>query len=202
VIGRGLCRRSSPFGCRTPNHPQRPRWGNVAPRYITRVRGRRPCNVPRYPVRCSDTEPATRHDRHPPSGRRRRPRTHDPLRVAPRSRRRDRTESCLPLSPRRAGAPRRYVHRTGWRRHRRTRCVAEGRIRSAGSGVAVPPEPRRAPGQPSCAGLVMRFAGPVNNRATGNRPDAYLPAPPVDGTGTGNARATVAPASTARREAR
>ena len=47
----------------------------------------------------------------------------------------------------RTGAPHRYVHRTEWRRHRGTGCVLEGRIRSTGSGAAIPPEPRRA--QPS-----------------------------------------------------
>ena len=50
------------------------------------------------PVRCDDTEPATRHDRHPPVGRRRRTRAHDPLGVAPRPCQRGRTEECPPLS--------------------------------------------------------------------------------------------------------
>lgn len=101
-------RSSHAVGCshRYPRHPtgaenrttRDARLGTSAPRHMARGGNRKPCGAARRPVRCDDTEPATRHDRHPPVGRRRRTRAHDPLGVAPRPCQRGRTEECPPLS--------------------------------------------------------------------------------------------------------
>lgn len=78
--------------------PKMPLKGTSAPRHEAGGADRKPCGAAGRPVRCDDTEPDTRHDRHPPEGRQRRTRTHDPLGVAPHPCRCGRTGECPPLA--------------------------------------------------------------------------------------------------------
>jgi hypothetical protein len=176
AVGRGVCRRSALVGAKNRTAQAAPH-GHLGPRHVAGGADRKPCGAAGGPVRCDDPEPDTRHDRHTPEGRQRRTRAHDP----PRGRASPmpvRLNGRMPTPVvNRAGAPRRYVHRTGGAVIAARDVSLEVRIRSTGSGAAIPPEPRRAPGQPSRAGPTMRFARAIGGHSSGIRPDACLHAP-------------------------